>query len=170
MSVTERFGPERSLPASLAPLYEIAHNLWWTWDAEATRLMIELDPVLWKSGRHNPLAVIAALDATRLTALAADADFPGRRVDPLDRTDDDLDTTASQFFQRSADLIGRAITDGDPEQGRLKQVLTFAIHEHHPVPHREQLAKAVGGHEAANAASEDERGLLVVHGGLPRKQ
>lgn len=85
MSLTERFGPERALPAPLAPLYEIAHNLWWTWDAEATRLMIELDPVLWKSGRHNPLAVIEALDAPRVAALAADADFTARLAAVRDR-------------------------------------------------------------------------------------
>ncbi|MDO9694526.1 MAG: alpha-glucan family phosphorylase [Candidatus Latescibacteria bacterium] len=85
MSLTERFGPERHLPAPLAPLYEIARNLWWTWDAEATRLMIELDPVLWKNGRHNPLAVIEALDAARVAALAADADFTARLAAVRDR-------------------------------------------------------------------------------------
>jgi starch phosphorylase len=85
MSLTERFGPERILPAPLAPLYEIARNLWWTWDAEATRLMIELDPVLWKNSRHNPLAVIEALDAARVATLAADTDFTARLASVRDR-------------------------------------------------------------------------------------
>jgi hypothetical protein len=32
----------RDFPASLRPLTELAMNLWWSWDAEATTLMRDI--------------------------------------------------------------------------------------------------------------------------------
>jgi starch phosphorylase len=78
MTIHDRFGTHRELPAGLAPLQELSRNLWWSWDNEALELLQELDPTLWKAVRHNPVAVLADISADRLAELAADAGFTGR--------------------------------------------------------------------------------------------
>ncbi|WP_461395338.1 DUF3417 domain-containing protein, partial [Deferrisoma sp.] len=37
------------LPERLAPLLEIAHNLWWVWNPEAVDLFRRIDHDLWSS-------------------------------------------------------------------------------------------------------------------------
>ena len=52
----------RALGQSVAPaherLYALAHNLWWSWDNDATTLFRELDPVRWREFDHNPIALL----------------------------------------------------------------------------------------------------------------
>ena len=35
------------IPAELEKLSELAHNIWWAWNYEATELFRDLDPALW---------------------------------------------------------------------------------------------------------------------------
>ena len=55
----------RALQQLMAPAYErlcaLARNLWWAWNAEATELFRELDPVRWRELAHNPIALLAEL-------------------------------------------------------------------------------------------------------------
>ena len=36
------------IPAELEKLSELARNIWWAWNYEATELFRDLDPALWK--------------------------------------------------------------------------------------------------------------------------
>ncbi len=69
---------ERPFPAELQPLRELALNLWWSWDEQATELMSQLDPHRWDQVGHNPVAVLMDLGERRLQALADDAAFVAR--------------------------------------------------------------------------------------------
>ena len=71
------FEVEASLPAALAPLTEIAHNLWWSWQPDAVALFTRLDPALWDKVYHNPVALLAHADQATLDRAAADPDFLG---------------------------------------------------------------------------------------------
>jgi starch phosphorylase len=55
----------RALGQIIAPVYErvwsLARNLWWSWDAEATSLFRELDPVRWRELDHNPIALLSEI-------------------------------------------------------------------------------------------------------------
>jgi starch phosphorylase len=55
----------RALGQIIAPVYErvwsLARNLWWSWDAEATSLFRELDPVRWRELDHNPVALLSEI-------------------------------------------------------------------------------------------------------------
>jgi starch phosphorylase len=53
-----------------ARLRALAENLWWCWDAEATRLFASLDPERWDEVGHNPLALLAELPDATLVARA----------------------------------------------------------------------------------------------------
>lgn len=59
----------------LAPLYELAYNLWWSWDAAARSLFESIDPRLWAATGHNPVALLRWLPKARQRQLAADGLF-----------------------------------------------------------------------------------------------
>ena len=64
-----------SLPDKLAPLTEIAHNLWWCWHGDAQDLFRRLDQDLWEESCHNPVAMLGRVSQERLTKLADDEGF-----------------------------------------------------------------------------------------------
>lgn len=63
------------LPEKLEPLQEIAHNLWWVWNYEATRLFSKLDENLWKKTEGNPVLLLQSLSYQRLEEIAADKEL-----------------------------------------------------------------------------------------------
>lgn len=66
---------EPKLPEALAPLGELAHNLWWCWDHEATELFKSIDRDLFEAHYHNPVAMLDELDTDKAEALIKDAAF-----------------------------------------------------------------------------------------------
>ena len=54
----------------VAPAYEhlreLAQNLWWCWDPDATSLFRELDPILWQTLDNNPVALLQQIPIDRL--------------------------------------------------------------------------------------------------------
>ncbi|MFH0983005.1 MAG: alpha-glucan family phosphorylase [Planctomycetota bacterium] len=63
------------IPARLSRLRELAYNLWWTWNTDATALFARLAPNLWREVRHSPVALLAKLDQKTLNAATQDAAF-----------------------------------------------------------------------------------------------
>ena len=51
---------------SYASLRALARNLWWCWDADATRLFESLAPEIWEECRHNPVDLLARIDRDEL--------------------------------------------------------------------------------------------------------
>ncbi|NLG26296.1 MAG: glycosyltransferase family 1 protein, partial [Chloroflexi bacterium] len=64
-----------SLPPKLAPLHELAYNLWWSWNLEAAELFRRLDDALWESSGHNPVLILGRISQDRLMAAANDDGF-----------------------------------------------------------------------------------------------
>ncbi len=64
-----------SLPESLQPLLEIAHNLWWSWHPEAVELFVRLDRSLWQKTNHNPVKMLGSCPQDTLEAAAKDEGF-----------------------------------------------------------------------------------------------
>ncbi|TVQ30676.1 MAG: glycosyltransferase family 1 protein [Phycisphaeraceae bacterium] len=64
-----------SLPEPLAPLLEIAHNLWWTWHPEAASLFRRLDRELWRSTDHNPVKMLGTIRQDLLEKAAQDQSY-----------------------------------------------------------------------------------------------
>ena len=60
------------IPAELEKLSELAHNIWWSWNYEATELFRDLDPALWKEVGHNPVLLLERMSYAKLEALAND--------------------------------------------------------------------------------------------------
>ncbi len=88
MRAIRRFTVRTSLPATLAGLDDLAHNLRWSWHAPTRDLFAGIDPALWASVAGDPVGLLGALRREQLSALASDQAFVARvraaRVD-LDR-------------------------------------------------------------------------------------
>ena len=60
------------IPEELEKLSEIARNIWWAWNFEATELFRDLDPELWKECGQNPVLLLERMSYEKLDALAKD--------------------------------------------------------------------------------------------------
>ncbi|MGN0309237.1 MAG: glycosyltransferase family 1 protein [Bacteroides sp.] len=60
------------VPAELEKLSELARNIWWSWNYEATELFRDLDPVLWKEVGQNPVLLLERMSYAKLEELAND--------------------------------------------------------------------------------------------------
>jgi starch phosphorylase len=75
MKKLHRYEVQPSVPAPLEPLFEIAYNLWWSWDERARDLFARIDPDLYERVSENPIAVLRRASQERLDALANDAGY-----------------------------------------------------------------------------------------------
>ncbi|MFD0890873.1 DUF3417 domain-containing protein, partial [Streptosporangium algeriense] len=70
MRAIRRFTVRTVLPPELAPLGELVHNLRWSWHPETLDLFAEVDPATWERVGHDPVALLGAVEASRLRELA----------------------------------------------------------------------------------------------------
>ncbi|MDZ4722634.1 MAG: alpha-glucan family phosphorylase [candidate division Zixibacteria bacterium] len=63
------------LPPRLAPLQEMAHNLWYSWNWDIVRLFIRLDAEMWERCNQNPVEMLARLAQHKLEKAANDDGF-----------------------------------------------------------------------------------------------
>ncbi|MCZ6726703.1 MAG: alpha-glucan family phosphorylase [Acidobacteria bacterium] len=68
---------EIHLPKEVESLYELAHNLWWTWSPEAQQLFSAVHSWAW-SHYQNPVEVLHAMDEERWQTLIGDDTFMSR--------------------------------------------------------------------------------------------
>ena len=66
---------QNELPAKLAPLQRLAHNIWWSWSAAAQELFASIDPERFVALNYNPVALLETLDPERVRELAQDKAF-----------------------------------------------------------------------------------------------
>lgn len=66
------------LPERIAVLNELARNLWWSWNYQATELFESIDPELWGEVHKNPVQLLEKVSYEDLSRLAGDADFTER--------------------------------------------------------------------------------------------
>lgn len=69
---------ESRLPEALAPLKTLAHNIWWSWNIEATALFNTIDAQRFKELNYNPIALLDDLSGERVQELLADKSFMER--------------------------------------------------------------------------------------------
>jgi glycogen phosphorylase len=63
------------VPAPLAPLLEMANNLWWVWHPDAVELFRRLDRQLWEEVHHNPVKLLGVINQNTLAQMAADDSY-----------------------------------------------------------------------------------------------
>jgi starch phosphorylase len=63
------------LPPSLNRLWELAHNLWWSWNPEARALFHALDRTSWKLTLHNPVKLLRQVSPECILFASTDPAF-----------------------------------------------------------------------------------------------
>ncbi|MCS6930125.1 MAG: alpha-glucan family phosphorylase [Saprospiraceae bacterium] len=74
----KRIFVEPTLPAGLAPLRDLAHNLWWSWHHEAIELFRSINPNQFEKLNYNPLALLDNLSVEEAQDLLKNAEFMRR--------------------------------------------------------------------------------------------
>ncbi|KAA5116523.1 glycosyltransferase family 1 protein [Bacteroides fragilis] len=81
------------VPAELEKLSELARNIWWAWNYEATELFRDLDPTLWKEAGQNPVLLLERMSYVKLEALSKDKVILKRMNDVYAKFRDYMDVT-----------------------------------------------------------------------------
>lgn len=72
MNILGRVTVLPDVPEPLAPLADLARNLYWTWTPEVRTLFRRLDPEAWEASGHNPVALLRDVAQARLDEAARD--------------------------------------------------------------------------------------------------
>lgn len=75
MNDLKKFKVIPNVPEKLNGLYDIAHNLWLTWNSDAIKLFIKMDSDLWKRTNQNPIRMLSEINQNRLDELANEKGF-----------------------------------------------------------------------------------------------
>jgi starch phosphorylase len=59
-------------------LRDLAQNLWWSWQPEIRYIFRELDPELWRTTHHNPVALLNRLEEGEIAHRVADLEIQTR--------------------------------------------------------------------------------------------
>ena len=66
---------QQNIPEKLKPLEELSHNLWWSWNQDATDMFASIDPKLWAELNENPVELLEQLSYDTLKKLENDPQF-----------------------------------------------------------------------------------------------
>lgn len=113
-------------PRNLHRLYQLAHNIWCTWNYDAINLFYRIDSRIFKEVNHNPIKMLHTLPRERIEALSRDRGFLF-----------ELDKVWQQFeeymtFDPSAKENGSA-TEFTKEQPIVYFSMEFGLHESIPI-------------------------------------
>ena len=76
-----------SLPEKLAPLWNLAHNLWWTWNPKAIRTLQQIDPDTWIASGRYPQRFLASLTPQQMQKIVNDETLSGQIEQVLEEFD-----------------------------------------------------------------------------------
>ncbi len=65
------------IPKKLAPLEDLAQNLWWSWQHNAVALFRRISPRRWARCHGNPIVFLSKVPQARFDEIAADSSFIG---------------------------------------------------------------------------------------------
>lgn len=66
---------QSSMPKGLEKMKELAHNIWWSWNPEVTKLFSDINAELWLECGGNPVTFLETLSYTQLEEISKDESF-----------------------------------------------------------------------------------------------
>src|SRR3954452_13863559 len=64
-----------TLPAPIARMSELAHNILWSWEPSIRSVFRRLDPALWRDCGYNPVLMLGRVSQANLERAATDPRF-----------------------------------------------------------------------------------------------
>ncbi len=98
-----------TIPDRLRDLATLASNLWWSWSREGRGLFREIDLLVWRQTRHNPIEMLRRVDPERLAECANDPAFVDRYDQVMAELRATLDRQHTWFGTTQGDLADRTI-------------------------------------------------------------
>ena len=71
----KRFFVQSNLPKELGSLREMGLNIWYSWNWDFVKLLIQLDSYLWEKCHQNPIKMLSLLSQEKLEQASKDNDF-----------------------------------------------------------------------------------------------
>ncbi|HYE75897.1 MAG TPA: DUF3417 domain-containing protein, partial [Blastocatellia bacterium] len=105
------------LPNRIQRLGELAYNMWWSWNRDASLLFRYLDQTLWELTQQNPVKMLRMLPASKLEAAANDAAFLRRYDGVMLAFDRMLSKQGTWFPNKHQNLNNRTIAYFSAEFG-----------------------------------------------------
>ncbi|MEZ4649773.1 MAG: alpha-glucan family phosphorylase [Candidatus Eisenbacteria bacterium] len=87
------------IPVEFQGLYDLAYNLWWTWNRRAVRLFERIDPVRW-SLDHNPVELLINVEPHRWDGLLMDAAFAAEYQAVVEEFENYMEQREDTWFSR----------------------------------------------------------------------
>jgi starch phosphorylase len=88
------------LPQALSRLSELAYNMRFAWEHETYTLFRRIDPELWESTNHNPVAVLGRVSQDRMDALQKDPAFMAHLGHVCEDFDQYMEAKSTWFSER----------------------------------------------------------------------
>ena len=104
------------IPVELSRLYDIAYNLWWTWQPRAQLLFNAIDPDGWQRD-HNPVELLINVEPYRWEDLLRNESFLSIYNGVVQDFDRYLDTDDTWFRRTFPDLDGGPVAYFSTEYG-----------------------------------------------------
>ena len=106
-----------NLPARIGRLGELAYNVWWSWNPDASALFQYLDKTLWALTQNNPVKLLRQIAPAKLDAAAADPSFLRRYDGVLLSFERELSSQGDWFPETHPQLKDRTIAYFSAEFG-----------------------------------------------------
>jgi starch phosphorylase len=97
------------IPERIARLHELAYNLWWTWNPEATALYASIDPARWDQVEHSAVRLLTEVDGAVLARCADNPDFLARYDAVLSAFDAYMHPVETWFSRAHPEVVNRTI-------------------------------------------------------------
>ncbi len=86
------------IPVEFEGLYDLAYNLWWSWNPRAMRLFERIDPARWNHD-HNPVELLINVEPHRWDDLLSDSAFAGEYAAVLGSFKNYLGASGDTWFR-----------------------------------------------------------------------
>jgi starch phosphorylase len=88
------------IPTEVSRLYDLAYNLWWTWQPSAQGLFSTIDPVRWTHD-HNPVELLINVEPQRWESLLVDDNFLASYHAVIQKFDGYMNGAEESWFHRA---------------------------------------------------------------------
>lgn len=117
--------PFLKLPQTIERLPELAYNLWFSWNNDATELFARIDRERWDQFIHNPVRLLMETDPAHLEQLSRDMDYV-RHYERVMRQWDDYNNEQTWFQKTYPDHLQHKIAYFSAEYGFHESLPVYA--------------------------------------------
>jgi starch phosphorylase len=114
------------LPERIERLNNLAYNLWWSWNPEAISVFSKINPVLWDTVSHNPVAFLQQVSRALLNQVSNDKQYLMLYDHVIEEFDAYMNRKNTWFTEKYPDLTEKTIAYFSFEFGLHESIPAYA--------------------------------------------